>query len=140
MSTKQLLVLSFFAAFLFLANVSVQALAQAEPKQAKLTPEQAKEALLRMMRSKEGKEIEWFKGDIPDQMAKLKIEEEQDGWHRWTGAYRINPAKAVYSLIIRPEPGARACIFEYEGSFASKEGVWIATPPKLIRTILQSGK
>jgi hypothetical protein len=108
--------------------------------QEKLIPEQAKDALLAMMRSKAGQELGWFKGDIPDEMAKMKIEEEKDSWYAWTAAFRFNPSKAIYTFIVRPKPGARASVFEYEGSFVKKDGVWSATPPKLLRTILQSGK
>src|SRR5438128_7997949 len=74
----------------------------------KLTPEQAKEALLMMMRSKGGQDLGWFKGDIPDEMAKLKIEEEKDGWCAWTAAFRFNPTKGIYAFVVRPKSGARA--------------------------------
>jgi hypothetical protein len=110
-----------------------------KPEKPDLTPERAREALLRMMRSKEGKALGWFKGNIPDEMAKMKIEKKEDGWYEWTAAYRFNPSRAVYSFTVRPRPGARTCIFEYNGTFLHKDGQWTATPPKLVRTILQSG-
>ena len=105
-----------------------------------LTPERAKEALLDMVRSKPGKELGWFQGDIPHEMAKMKIEEEEDGWYAWTGAFRFNTSKAIYTFVVRPQPGARACVFEYKGSFVNKEGRWSATPPELVSTALQAGE
>jgi hypothetical protein len=112
---------------------------QGESPQPDLTPKRAREALLRMMRSEEGKALGWFKGDVPDEMAKMAIEKKEDGWYEWTGAFRFHPAKAVYGLTVRPREGARACIFEYKGTFVRKEGKWTATAPKLVRTILQKG-
>jgi hypothetical protein len=105
-----------------------------------LTPERAKEALLDMVRSKPGKELGWFQGDIPHEMAKMKIEEEEDGWYAWTGAFRFNTSKAIYTFVVRPQPGARACVFEYKGSFVNKDGRWAATPPELVSTALQAGE
>ncbi|MCI0379412.1 MAG: hypothetical protein L0215_17520 [Gemmataceae bacterium] len=93
-----------------------------------------------MMRSQAGKDLGWFKGDIPDEMAKMKIQEEKDGWYAWTGAFRFNPSKAIYTFVVRPRPGTRGSIFEYEGSFVTKDGGWVATPPKLVRTVLQAGE
>lgn len=106
----------------------------------KLTPERARETLLEMVRSEPAKGLGWFGGNIPDEMAKMTIEEEQDGWYSWTAAFRFNPSKAVYTFAVRPKPGARACAFEYEGAFVRKDGVWSATPPELVRTKLQSGE
>ena len=106
----------------------------------KLTPERAREALLEMMRSKPGKDLGWFDGDIPDEMGKMRIEEQEDGWYAWTGAFCFNPAKAVYTFVVRPKPGARACVFEYKGAFASSGGRWSATPPELVSTALQAGE
>ena len=108
-------------------------------KEAALTPERAKEALLAMMRSKPGQELGWFQGDTVDEMAKMKVEQDEDGWHAWTGAFRFNTAKAVYTFIVRPRPVARACVFEYKGSFVNKDGRWSATPPELVSTALQDG-
>jgi hypothetical protein len=106
----------------------------------KLTPEHAKEALLEMMRSKPGKDLAWFNGDVPHEMGKMKVEEEADGWYAWTGAFRFNPSKGIYTFVVRPQPEARACVFEYKGSFVSKDGRWSATPPELVSTALQPGK
>jgi hypothetical protein len=111
-----------------------------DSKEDKLTPERAKEALLKMIRSKAGEDLGWFEGDIPDEMAKMKIEEENDGWYAWTGAFSFNPSKASYRFVVRPRPGARACMFEYEGSFGLDKGAWFATQPKLLRTAMQSGR
>jgi hypothetical protein len=111
-----------------------------QPAQEKLTPEQAQAALLAMMRSKAGQELGWFQGEIPDEMAKMKIDDEQDGWFAWTAAFRFSPSQAIYTFVVRPKPGSRASTFEYEGSFVKKDGVWSATPPKLVRTILPSGE
>src|SRR5262245_27250715 len=105
-----------------------------------LTPERAKEALLEMLRSKPGKDLGRFDGGIADEMAKMKIEEDEDGWHAWTGAFRFNTSKAIYTFVVRPRPGARACVFEYKGSFVSKDGRWSATPPELVSTALQTGE
>jgi hypothetical protein len=105
-----------------------------------LSPERAKKALLEMIRSKPGKDLGWFEGDIPDEMAKMNIEEIEDGWYAWTGAFRVHPSKAIYTFVVRPQPGAQACVFEYKGSFVNKEGQWSATPPELASTALQTGK
>src|SRR5258708_1657175 len=99
-----------------------------------LTPERAKEALLEMIRSQLGKDLGWFQEDIPDEMAKMNIEEEEDGWYAWTGAFRFHPSKVIYTFVVRPRLGARACVFEYKGSFVNKEGRWAATPPELVST------
>lgn len=104
----------------------------------KLTAEGAKDALLKMMRSKAGQEISWFKGDVADKMAKMKIEEGEGGWYAWS-AFHFHPAKAAYTLVIHPRPGARACIFSYKGSFSQKDGVWSATLPELVNIALQAG-
>lgn len=128
------------AALGFLADCSPQPKQPASvSKEQKLTPERAKQALLKMMRSKPGKDLGWFKGNIPNEMAKMKMEEEKDGWYAWTGAFHFNPAKAIYTFVVSPRPGVRACVFEYEGSFARKDGGWSATPPKLVGTALQAG-
>jgi hypothetical protein len=105
-----------------------------------LTPERAKEALLAMMRSQPGKDLGWFKGDIPDQMGAMTIEEEGNRWYAWTGAFRFNPSERVYTFVVRPRPDAWACAFEYKGSFVSKDGRWSATPPELVSAALQAGQ
>jgi hypothetical protein len=105
-----------------------------------LTPERAKEALLAMMQTKAGKSLGWFKGDIPQRMAKMPIEKGEDGWYTWTGAFIFHPAKAIYTFAVRPRPGVRACSFEYKGSFVRKDGRWIATAPELVQTALQAGE
>lgn len=112
---------------------------KAQADQKKLTPEEAKEALLAMMRSKTGQELGWFKGNIPEEMAKLPIEKKENGWYAWTAAFHFKPSEAVYTFIVRPRPGARASVFEYKGSFMQKEGQWQATPPELVRAALQAG-
>ena len=71
-------------------------------------------------------------------MAKMKIEEDEDGWYAWTGAFRFNLSKAIYTFVVRPQPGVRACVFEHKGSFVNKEGRWSATPPELVSTALQA--
>jgi len=105
----------------------------------KLTPERAKSALLEMMRTKAGKDLGWFDGNTRDKMAAMPIDKEDDGWYQWTAAFRINPSKAIYTFTVRPQPGARACIFEYKGSFVQEDGRWHATPPELVQTVLQGG-
>ena len=105
-----------------------------------LSPERAKEALLEMLRSKPGKDLGWFNGGISDEMAKMKIEESEDGWYTWIGAFRFNPSKLIYTFTVRPRRGVRACVFEYEGSFVHKDGRWSATPPELVQTKLQAGE
>jgi hypothetical protein len=105
-----------------------------------LTPKEAKAALLKMMRSRVGQELGWFKGDVPDQMEKIPIAEENEGWYAWTAGFRFNPSRAIYTLVIRPQPDARACVFEYEGVFVLKDKAWSASQPKRIRAALQPGK
>jgi len=109
-------------------------LSAASPDQ-DLTPERAKEALLEMMRSKPGKDLGWFDGDVPDKMSEMTIEAQEEGWHRWTGAFRFNPSKAIYVFVVRPS-GGRACTFEYNGSFVSEDGRWVATSPELVSTMM----
>jgi hypothetical protein len=105
-----------------------------------LTPERAKAALLEMMRSKPGQDLIWFQGDVPDEMGKMTIEDEGGGWYAWTGAFRFNPSAGVYALVVRPRPDARACLFEYKGSFVRKEGRWSATLPEWVSAALQTGQ
>jgi hypothetical protein len=109
-------------------------------QQEALTPERAKGALLEMIRSKPGQDLGWFQGNIPEEMAKMTIAENGDGWYSWTGAFRFNPSKAIYTFVVEPQPGARACVFEYKGSFVKKKGRWSATPPELVSTALQASK
>jgi hypothetical protein len=137
---------TFASAFLGVA-VSVLGGCSSQPEQPpstrqeeKLTPERAKVALLEMMRTEPGIDLGWFAGDVPDKLSKMTIEADEDGWYVWSGAFRLNPAKAIYTLTVRPQPGARACVFEYEGSFVSKDGRWIATAPRLVRSVLQPGE
>jgi hypothetical protein len=108
-------------------------------QQEPLTPERAKTALLAMMRTKPAKDLGWFEGNVVDEMSKMEIEKQEDGWYRWTGAYTFHPSKALYHFAVLPAPGARACIFEYNGTFIRKDGKWVATPPTLISTALQVG-
>src|SRR5204863_3944146 len=105
-----------------------------------LTPERAKAALLDMMRSKAGRDLGWFDGNAPDEMAKMKIEEKEDGWYAWTGAFRFHASRAVSSFVVLPQPGVRACAFEYDGTFTVKDRCWVASPPKLVSTAIQDGK
>src|SRR5689334_21447763 len=100
-----------------------------------LTPWRAKKALLDMVRSTPGKEWGWFKGHIPDEMARVRIEEDEGGWYACT-VYRFNTSKAIYTFVTQPRPGIRACFFEYKGSFVNKDGRWAATPPKLVSTAM----
>jgi hypothetical protein len=103
-----------------------------------LTPQEAREALLRMMRSKPGQDLGWFAGDVPDEMAKMAIEEKDGGWYEWT-AFRFKPSEAVYSLTVMPRPGAQACVFEYNGKFVKEGERWSASSPQLVRTGMQTG-
>jgi hypothetical protein len=104
--------------------------ADAPPEQ-ELTPNVAKEALLKMMRSEPGRKLVWFKGDIPQEMAALEIQNEEDGWSRWTGAFQFNVSKAIYTFTVQPRPGFRACTFDYGGSFVCEHGRWVASSPRL---------
>jgi hypothetical protein len=103
-----------------------------------LTPARAKQALAEMMRSQQA--AGWFKGDFPEKMAQLPIEEREDGFYYWTVAFSFNPSKKVYTYHAVPAPGVRACMFEDRGTFAWRNGRWIASPPELVRAALQSGK
>src|SRR5580658_5584065 len=78
-----------------------------------LTPEVARRALLDMMRSKPDG---WFKADVVDEMAKMKIYRQEDGWFGW-GAFGIKPSEAIYTFMILPRPDVKACSFEFEGTF-----------------------
>jgi hypothetical protein len=122
------------------ASLSFLADCSAQEKKEKLTPEGGKQALLAMMRSKEGKKLGWFNGTIPAELAKRKIKKEKDGWYAWDGAFRLNPDKAEYTFVVQPRPGVRACVLGYQGSFVRKGGAWTATLPQLVRTALQEGK
>lgn len=128
----------FWAALTLLAISSARAgQPPADGKEQTLTPERAKEALLKMMRAQAGNDVGWFSGDIPDEMAKIEISREQDGWYAWTAAFRFHPSQAIYTFVVRPKPGVNARVLEYEGSFLRKEGAWSATTPKLVRTTIQ---
>ena len=82
-----------------------------------------------MMRSEAGQRLGWFRGEVPEEMAKMPVEEGKDGWYRWT-AFGFNPSRAVYTLVVEPRGGG-ACMFEYEGSFVREAGRWVATPPRV---------
>jgi hypothetical protein len=112
---------------------------RAEPGEQELTPERAKAALLEMMRSKAGKDLGWFDGNVADEMARRKIEAEEDGWYAWTAAFRFHPARGIYTFVVAPRPGVRACVFEYEGTFVRRDGAWSATPPRLVKAALPAG-
>ena len=105
-----------------------------------LTPERARGALLEMMRSKPGQEFGWFQGNIPNEMAKQAIEEGEDGCYKWSGAFRFHPGKAIYTFVVRPQPGTRACTLVYQCSFQTKDGRWSATVPELVSTALEAGE
>jgi hypothetical protein len=105
-----------------------------------LTPDEAKAALLAMMHTPAAKKLGWFDGDVVDDMAKMSVEAGDDGWYTWTGAFQFHPAKATYLFTVRPRPGSRACTFEYTGTFAHRDGRWVATTPELVRTVLQAGE
>jgi hypothetical protein len=104
-----------------------------------LTPEIAKETLLEMMKTDRAKKLGWLDGDVPEKMKEMKIEKEADGWYAWT-AFRFNLEKTRYVLVVHPQPDARACTFEYTGSFVKTEGRWEATAPELVSAGLQTGK
>jgi hypothetical protein len=55
-----------------------------------------------------------------------------------TAATLLN--SGAYLFTVRPRPGSRACTFEYTGTFAHREGNWVASPPELVRTALQAGE
>jgi hypothetical protein len=138
---------SFFAVLLLGAASSIPAGCSSKPElppptsqEERIGPEQAKEALLRMMRSKPGQDLGWFNGEIPDEMSKLWIEEKGGGWYCWTAAFSFNPSEATYTFVARPRPGTPACVFEYKGSFVREGGRWSATPPELVQTALQGDK
>jgi hypothetical protein len=113
---------------------------QPGPQEQKLTPECAKEALLQMMSSKSGQELGWFKGNIPEEMAKMKIKGEKDGWYAWTGAIHINPPRPPTHSSFDPVRACEPVFFQHDGSFVNKDGVWSATPPKLVGTALMKGE
>jgi hypothetical protein len=123
----------------FLVTV-LSALASCHRRAPELTPESAKEALLEMMRSKAGKDLGWFKDDIPEKISKMEIVEQEDGWYAWTDAFCFSPSREIYTFTIRPRPGSRGCEFEYTGSFVTQDKRWVAAPPALLRTALQSGE
>jgi hypothetical protein len=100
-----------------------------------LTPELAREALLQMMRSKPAKGLGWFKDDVVSEISKMGIENEENGWYRWS-AFDFHLSKAVYKLTIQPRPDSSACTFWYGGSFVNEGGRWVATPPKLLMTAM----
>jgi hypothetical protein len=103
-----------------------------------LTPELAREALLELMRTDREGDLSLFD---PVAWAKVGIEKEENGWYAFGGSFRIHPARAVYTLTIRPRPGVRACRFEYEGGFVlGEDGQWVATAPKWVSSALQSGE
>ncbi len=95
-----------------------------------LTPEIARQALLDMMRSREGQKFGWFQEGVPDKMAPMAISDAEDGWYLWS-AYQFSPSRAQYHLIIAPKAGSEACTFFYEGSFQLHGERWEATLPKL---------
>jgi hypothetical protein len=115
-----------------------------EPGKAELTPDLCKKALLEMMQSKPGRALGFFDKELVDDMAKMEVEKKKDEY-RWTGAYRFDPKKATYVLFVslvddrpplRPHPkGYLLHLKVYEGSFAMKEGRWVATVPRYKYTL-----
>jgi hypothetical protein len=102
-----------------------------------LTADLAKQALVDRMRSKSGDHFEKFDSD---EWAKVAVQAGEDGWYNFGGLFGINPSTKSYTLLIMPALGAKACSFEYEGTFSFRQGRWVADAPKLVRTALQGGK
>ena len=76
--------------------------APAAPPDEALTPEVAKDSLLRMMRSKPGQDLGWFKGDVPDEMANaLTLAGSGDNVRRRIEAYR---EAGLTGVMLNPSP------------------------------------
>jgi hypothetical protein len=104
-----------------------------------LTPDLARQALLEMVRSKPGQFQVFGDDKTLAEISKMETVKEENGWYAWTGAFRFNPSEARYVLTIGPGPGVRACVFESEGTFVSKDNRWVAMPPTAERSALQRG-
>jgi hypothetical protein len=91
-----------------------------------------------MMQPKAGEEIGWFSEKAIAEMTEMTVGDANDGWHEWTGAFRMNPSQRAYTLVIRPREGVKACTFEYKGKYEFADGKWSATRPELVKSALGS--
>src|SRR5262249_16270296 len=98
-----------------------------------LTPERAKEALLRLMQNNAEGELaswdhaRWARVFDPVKWSKVGLEEEGFGWYRFGWAYRLSVDHAIFTLTVR----TRFRRYKFEGSFVNRGGRWVATPETL---------
>lgn len=86
-----------------------------------LTPRQARAALAEAARSEPRREP--FRSFDPDGLARAPIERSGDGPCA-VGGFRVDLRRARYETEI-----GHKCHFHYTGSFAWRQGRWVATPP-----------
>lgn len=98
-----------------------------------LTADRAKEAILERMRSED------FFGFKPDDWAREDLRARDEGWYEFGGAFRINPSKRIYTVVLRPPPEVKACTFTFEGAFELKNGKWVAGEAKEVSSALGGG-
>lgn len=106
-------------------------LAVSEPA---LTAELARAAILERMRSGD-----IFGFDAAD-WAEVELQAEDGGWYDLGGAIRLNPSTKSYTVVLRPQPGARACTFTSAGAFLREEGKWVAGPTRAVQSALGGGE
>jgi hypothetical protein len=102
-----------------------------------ITPDQAKNALLEIMRTQPKVFVNRF--DV-EEWSKAELERLEAGWFAWGGSFRIKPSEAIYIITIRPAPEAKACTFEVQGSFVLDGGRWIAQPPSKMLSAALGGE
>jgi hypothetical protein len=102
----------------------------------RLTPALARAALGDLIRSRP----DWPLADLDaDEWASKPLHDNADGSYDLGGVIHLIPAECRYRFTVMPQPGARACVLEYEGRFRNKSGKWLASPPELVSAGLQKG-
>jgi hypothetical protein len=108
------------------------------------TPDDARQALLDMMRSDQGKALGFFDEAVVKEMEKVAPKKREDGTHAWTAVYHLNLQKGTYTLFVhnnkphlRPDHTGRLILAAvYEGTFEQKGARWTASLPKYKYTLL----
>ncbi len=94
--------------------------------QAMLTAEQARQALLELIRSRPDA---FIGSPDPDKLARIPLEDRADGKYAF-GTFVLDLINQRYSADIGHDAPE---LYSYKGSFARRDGHWIASDPEVTR-------